>query len=57
MWTPRSFQEACTRMSIAKCKAEEEELAKEEARKLKAATIAYKKQIIEEKCQKVVREK
>ena len=57
MWTPRSFREARTRMSIAKRKAEEEELAKEEARKSKAAATAYKKQIAEEKRQKAAREK
>ncbi|CAN9216148.1 unnamed protein product [Alternaria alternata] len=57
MWTPRSFREARTRMRIAKREAEEEELQKEEARKLKAATTAYNKQIAEEKRQKEAREK
>ena len=57
MWTPRSFREARTRMSIAKREAEEEELAKEEARRSKAATTAYKKQIAAEKRAKAAREK
>jgi uncharacterized protein (DUF4415 family) len=39
-------------MRIAKREAEEEELQKEEARKLKAATTAYNKQIAEEKREK-----
>ncbi|KAF1971114.1 hypothetical protein BU23DRAFT_647946, partial [Bimuria novae-zelandiae CBS 107.79] len=57
MWTPRSFREARTRMRLAKREVEEEEFQKEEARKSKAAAIAYKKQITEEKRQKAAREK
>lgn len=56
MWTPRSFREARTQMRIAKREAEEE-IQKGEARKLKAATTAYNKQIAEEKRQKAAREK
>jgi hypothetical protein len=36
MWTTRSFREARTRMRIAKHEVEEEDLEKEEARKLRA---------------------
>jgi hypothetical protein len=58
MWTPRSFQEARTRMRLAKREAEEEEeLQKEVARKSKAAATANRKQIAEEKRQKAAREK
>jgi hypothetical protein len=57
MWTTRSFREARTRMRIAKREVEEEDLQKEEARKLRAATTAYNKQIAEEKRQKVAKEK
>jgi hypothetical protein len=57
MWTPRSFREARTRMRIAKREAEEEDLQKEEARKLRAAATAHNKQITEKKRQKAVREK
>jgi hypothetical protein len=43
MWTPRSFREARTRMRIAKREAEEEDLQKEEARKLRLTTSKLQK--------------